>query len=368
MWTAYPKDFPLPGIESAGWNVYAQMDVSRRLQGQMLEAMGYAVAPTPSHTILSRSEVTLKRLGAAGRPCVLLVPAPIKRAYIWDLAPGASVAERCIAAGLGVYLVQWEEPETGTAGPGVAEYGDRLLLACADAVEQETGERRVFLAGHSLGGTLCGVFAALHPERTRGLVAVASPMHLDFREESGALGPIIGQVVESGLLESSPGHVPGSFVSTLSFMAAPWVFGHARVLDWIVSLPDPESVGTHLRVERWSLDEMPLSRSFIEELIAAFYREDAFIRGTLTVENRLAAARGIVAPVIVVADRRCAIVPPAAILPLLETVSSPDKTLLWYPGDTGVAIQHVGALVGRNGLGMIWKEIIAWMQSRAALA
>ena len=192
MWTAYPTVLHFPGIERAGWSVYAQMDVSRRLQGQMLEAMGYAVAPTPSHTVLSRAEVTLKRLGAAGRPCVLLVPAPLKRADIWNLAPGASLAERCIAAGLGVYLVQWEEPASATAGPGLADYGDRLLLECVNAVQDETGERRIFLAGHSLGGTLCGIFSALHPERTLGLVAVISPMHLDFREESGALGPVIG--------------------------------------------------------------------------------------------------------------------------------------------------------------------------------
>jgi len=368
MMSAKPKGSPLSDLERAGWSVYAQLDVSRRLQARMLEALGCDVGPTPSRNILNRSAVSLERLGKVGHPCVLLVPAPIKRAYIWDLAPGASVAERCLAAGLGVYLVRWEAPEGGDRGPGLVEYGDRLLLDCVNAVEKETGERRVFLAGHSLGGTLCGIFSALHPERTLGLVAVTSPMHLDFRAETGALGPVIGNLVARGLLANSPGHVPGSFVSTISFMAAPSVFGQDRVMDWLASLPDPEAAGIHLRVERWSLDEMPLSRGFIEDLVAEFYEEDAFIRGTLRVGKMPAAARQIVAPVLVVADRRCAIVPPAAILPFLKAISSADKTLLWYPGDTGVAIQHVGMLVGRNGLDSIWREIIDWMRVRAARA
>lgn len=360
------QNSPLPGLEHAGWSVYAQMDVSRCLQAQMMAAMGYDVAPTPFRTILSQSEVTLKRLGPRGLPCVLLVPAPIKRSYIWDLAPGASVAERCVAAGLGVYLVQWEGPASGSAGPGLADYGDRLLLACANAVEQDSGQRRVYLAGHSLGGTLCGIFSALHPDRTLGLIVVTSPMHMNFRPETGALGPVIENLVRSGMLERSPGPVPGSFVSTLSFMAAPSVFGRERILDWLASLPDPQSVQTHLRVERWSLDEMALSRRFVGDLVANFYREDAFLRGTLYVGSRAAAARNIAAPVVAVADRRCAIVPPPAILPFLETISSTDKTLLWYAGDTGVAIQHVGVLVGRHGLGTLWKQIIDWMQERAA--
>jgi len=363
------KGVRFPGFERAGWSLYEQLDASRRLQGQMLEAMGYGVAPTPFRTILYRPGVTLKRLGeVVSRPCVLLVPAPIKRAYIWDLAPGASVAQRCIAAGLGVYLVQWEAPPPGAPGPGLSEYGDRLLLECVNAVQQDSGESQVFLAGHSLGGTLCAIFSALHPERILGLIALTSPMHLDFRSETGALGPVIGELVEDAVLENSPSHVPGSFVSAISFMAAPSVFGRERIMDWLASLADAESAATHLRVERWSLDEIPLARRFVEDLIQAFYREDGFIRGTLKSKGIPAAARQIVAPVAVVADRRCTIVPPASTLPLLETVASTDRTLLWYPGDTGVAIQHVGVLVGRQGLGTVWKQLIAWMQARAAPA
>ncbi|MDA8108459.1 MAG: alpha/beta fold hydrolase [Betaproteobacteria bacterium] len=116
-------------------------------------------------------------LRAYGEPraragAILMVPAPIKRAYIWDLAPGASVVEQCLKNGRIAYVAQWEEPPESF---GLRDYGERLLLACADAIRAETGERAVFLFGHSLGGLFAAIFAALHPARVRGLVLAAAP-------------------------------------------------------------------------------------------------------------------------------------------------------------------------------------------------
>jgi polyhydroxyalkanoate synthase subunit PhaC len=40
---------------------------------------------------------------------------------------------------------------------------------------RETGQMRVVLAGHSLGGTLAAIFPSLHPERVRGLALLEAP-------------------------------------------------------------------------------------------------------------------------------------------------------------------------------------------------
>jgi polyhydroxyalkanoate synthase len=47
---------------------------------------------------------------------VLIVPAPIKRAYICDLAPDVSVVQQLARSNLSFYLAQWEDP-------GVSEQG-----------------------------------------------------------------------------------------------------------------------------------------------------------------------------------------------------------------------------------------------------
>ena len=351
----------LSGFEALGWQLYEQMDLSRRLQGELLAAAGFGAEPAPSRAVLELPEVTLREYegGGAGAPALLLVPAPIKRGYIFDLAPGASAARLCLEAGLRVFLVQWEAPRAGEPGPGIADYADRLLLRCLEAVERETGERAAFIAAHSLGGTLAAIFAALHPERVRGLALLASPQHFGFAAETGALGPAIAAVDRARMLEGLPGHVPGSFLSLVSFASSPASFGQERWDDWVASLPDPAALRTHLRTERWSLDELPLARRFVEDVVGRLFREDAFMRGTLP--GGRAAPAAVKAPLLVVADERCKIVPPAAVLPFYEAAGG-DKRLLWYPGDTGVAIQHVGMLVGRNAIGSLWPEILAWVK------
>jgi polyhydroxyalkanoate synthase len=328
----------------------------------VMDMLGFGPQETASRVALRMPGLTLKAYGdAAGKgPVILLVPAPIKRAYIWDLAPGASVVEQCLAHETRPYVVQWEQPE---AAFGLDDYADRLVLACVDAIRAETGENSVFLAGHSLGGLLAAIFASLHPQRLQGLIALTAPLHFDFDEAAGVLGPVIAEISRSGLLVAAPGNLPGSLLSLASFLASPSTFGRDRWADWVQGWSDARAVKLHLRVERWSLDEMPLARQLVADIEQCLYREDAFLRGTLKSGERTASARGVVAPLLIVADARCAVVPPQAILPFEQASGAADKHLLWYQGDVGVAIQHVGVLVGRTALQQLWPAILHWVHT-----
>jgi len=350
------------GIAAASWRLYEALDEARRAQGRMLDALGFGPAQTPSRVVLRAPGVALKAYCEPSRPgpALLLVPAPIKRAYIWDLAPGASAVEQSLRHGARPYVAHWEEPSESF---GVADYGERLLLACADAIRAETGERRIFLVAHSLGGLFAALFAALYPERVAGLVLLASPLHFDFSPQAGALGPVMAALARSGLLDAAPGNVPGSFLSAASFLASPATFGAERLADWLRSWPDPRALRNHLRVERWTLDEQPIARRLARELVAQLYGADAFVRGTLELGHGKAAARDVVAPLLVVADRECPIVPPPAVLPFTAIAGAADKTLLWYEGDTGVALRHLGPLIGASALRELWPQILSWVQA-----
>jgi polyhydroxyalkanoate synthase len=265
-----------------------------------------------------------------------------------------------VSGGAQPYLIQWEEPQ---AAFGLEDYGERLMRACIDAIDAETGEERLFLVGHSLGGVLAAIFASLHPSRLQGLVLMASPLHFDFAREAGALGPVIATLSRSGLIEAMPGNLPGSCLNLVGFLASPATFGRDRWVDWLRSLPDDEAVKTHLRVERWSLDELPLARQLVVDSEEQLYREDAFLRGKLALGSQTASAREVVMPLLVVADPRCLIIPPQAVLPFVEAAGATDKRLLWYEGDVGVAIQHLGMLIGRNAHRQLWPEILHWVHA-----
>lgn len=333
------------------WALFEQLDAIRRIQGSMLDAIGLGPAQLPYREVHAQPGVTLRRYPGEGDetgPPVLIVPAPIKRPYIWDLAPEVSAVRRCRERGARVYLADWRP-----APPqfGLADYAGRLILACLDAARAE----RAVLLAHSLGGLLAAIFASLHPERVQGLALLAAPLHF------GAETPVFNAMVAELDTGELPDALPGSFLSAASANAAPDVFAAGRLMDALLSAGDPARLRTHLLVERWALDEFALPRRLVAELATQIVREDRFLAGTLEVEGRRAAPAGVTAPLLCVLDPRCRLVPPQAVLPFVQAAASADKTVLRYEGDVGVALQHVGPLVGRNAHAALWPRIVAWI-------
>jgi polyhydroxyalkanoate synthase len=336
------------------WQWFEQLDRLRRLQGIAMDSLGLGPSETPHRIAFSEAGVRLRRYGAAdpSAPLLLIVPAPIKRPYIWDLSPEASAVRRCLDTGMQVCLVEWRECSEDF---GLAEFGARLILDCLEAA----GARQAVLVAHSLGGLLAAIFAARHPERVHGLALLAAPLH--FGTGAGVLGSMAGDLDPDDL----PASVPGSFLSSASLQASPRTFAADRWLDLWRSLPVPGALRSHLKVERWTLDEFPLPRRLVTELAVWLARDNRFMRGELVVDGHAIGPGRIGAPLLCVVDPRCRVVPPESVLPFYEAVGSRDKTLLEYHGDVGVSLQHVGILAGREAHRQLWPRIVDWARTRA---
>jgi polyhydroxyalkanoate synthase len=337
------------------WLLFEQLDRMRRAQGSLLDAAGLGPLETPYREVHREPGLALRRYGSERQsgPLVLIVPAPIKRPYIWDLSPEVSAVRRCLDAGAQVLLADWQP---APAHFGLADYGERLILACLDAA----GAERAVVLAHSLGGLFAAIFATLHPGRVQGLALLAAPLSF------GAAAPVFSAMVAQLDAADLPDSLPGSFLSTASLSAAPGVFGSERVLDAVLSAADPSRLRTHFLVERWALDEFALPRRLVGELGVEIVREDRFVRGALEISGRKADPSQYRAPLLCVLDPRCELVPPGAVLPFVEAVASVDKTVLDYEGDVGVALQHVGPLVGRNAHAELWPRIIEWILRTSA--
>jgi polyhydroxyalkanoate synthase subunit PhaC len=345
--------------------LYHQMDQFRQWLGQFFDAVGLGPLESPFRVAFAGPCVTLRHYGnrCSARSVLLIVPAPIKRSYIWDLVPWVSVVKKCIDGGLGVYLMHWEQPGEREQDFGLNDYADRLILRCLDIIYAETGASRVFVAGHSLGGTLAAIFAALHPNWVKGLILLGAPLH--FGANVSVFGPLVNMAPKASKLTEMLGNIPGSFLNTVSYMAAPVTFGWSRWADWVLSMADPQAMQTHLRVERWTLDELPIAKHLFEEIVDHLYRENRFLRGELYVNGQRAVPEQVNAPLLSVADPQCNIVPPQSILPFHRAAGSTDIYTLWYHGDIGVLLQHTGLLVGRKAHQVLWPEIIRWIRSRS---
>ena len=339
----------------------AWLDDLRRGRGAWLDAAGFGAVEAPWREACRVEGMRLRAYGPPGPgPVLLLVPAPIKRAYIWDLAPARSVVRRALAAGFEVGLVEWTDPiGEDAAGLGLDDYADRLLGAALDALAALHDARGVLLGGHSLGGTLAAVFAALHPERVRGLVLVEAPLR--FGPGAGRLGPLAAAAPWAPeATDAALGVVPGAVISALGVAADPVEFLTARWLDGLASAADPEAAATHARVMRWTLDELAMPGRLFAEVAGLLCRDDAFHRGTLTVAGRQAAAEGLAMPLLAVLDPHSRLVPPGSVLPSLAKAGGTATVLRHREEAAGIALGHVGALVGREAHRRLWPEILRW--------
>ncbi len=325
-----------------------------------MAARGFGPVKTGWSPVADLPGLTVRRYGDPGLkgPSLLIVPAPIKQPYIWDLEPAVSAVKHLLDGGVRVFLAAWKKVGPLTAELGLADYGDRLIGEALDAVRAETGEERVFLAGHSLGGTLSALYGSLHPERVRGLLILESP--LSFGGNTGAFSKLFKWKREPDpTLRPIP--VPGSLLSMSSLAASPRTFGWERYEDRLATVGDKEARATHLRVERWTLDEFAMPRPLFQQVTTWLYGEDRFMAGTLELNGRIAAPAGLTMPLLGVADPRSKVVPFSSLETCFAAAASAQKEILPYEGDIGVALQHVGVLVGRNAHRLIWPKILEWM-------
>jgi polyhydroxyalkanoate synthase len=323
-------------------------DSVRRAAGHLLEKAGYGPHETAWHRI-DRSRFRLRRYlqSSENEPPTLIVPAPIKRAYIFDLLPSVSVVRRLADAGFAVYLYEW--PEEGEGNWDLAATVSSLRLAA----EMIAAEHRCapILVGHSLGGTLAAITAAVDTPLVSKLVLIEAP--LKFGEQTGALEPIV---------LSSPavplGSVPGSLLDLAGVAAAPDEFVFGRYADAYACLQDQEASAIHLAVIRWSLDEFSPSGRLIQDVLQLLYREDRFARNQLHLLGRFAGCDLLAKiPVAAIVDHASRVVPTSSALGGLR-----NPSIFPYERELGVALQHVGPLVGRQAHKTLWPLLVDWMR------
>lgn len=344
-------------IDSSMIPMFAISDAVRRSLGRMLDDAGLAPREASWQLVLKQADLQLRRYdqsrydqqsGAAG--AVLIVPAPIKRPYIFDLLPQVSVIGRLTNAEFAVYLSEWHEVDG--AGGDLGETVETLRMAI-EKIASEHG-RAPILIGHSLGGTLAAILAAMEPHRVDKLVLIEAPLR--FGEQTGALRPITAYP-DSWPLGGPVESIPGSALDLASVAAAPEEFAVGRWSDAWASLRDPEALAIHARVIRWSLDEFAPSAALIRDVIDLLYRQDQFARNELRLLGRVVGSASLAEiPVAAIVDHTSRVLPPAS---TLEPLSSP--TVFSYVPEIGVALQHVGPLVGRRAHREIWPCVIEWM-------
>ncbi|MBV8700963.1 MAG: alpha/beta fold hydrolase [Bradyrhizobium sp.] len=339
---------------------FSMIDAFRHLQGNALAALGFGPDETPYRVITAGAFWRLRDYGSGTETGpVLIVAAPIKRPYIWDLTPDVSVVRRCLAAGLHVHLLEWLPASQDTCAVGMADCSEAIATALK-SIADRAGNAKPALLGHSLGGTLAGLHAASAPSTIAGLVLLGSP--LCFRPDESPFRDALVTLVPAPVADSDP--YPGSILSQMSAVASPNTFVWSRWVDAALSAADRRAMSIHARVERWALDEVALPGKLVSEIVEWLYRENRFGRGVLQLGEQTIGPKTLSVATLAVVNTADAVAPVDSVSPLAEALGPEKFTILTYPGEPGVALQHLGILVGREAHAEAWPKIIDWIKAR----
>ncbi len=222
---------------------FAMVDFVRCAQADAYRVLGLGPRECAYRVLASGPHWRLRDYGEDdGSPSLLVVAAPIKRPYIWDLCPSASAIGLCLRQHVHVHLLEWLPATRSTGNGGLDEYAS-AIRDCVGRIAEKSA-MKPFLVGHSLGGTLAAIFATLAPDSIRGLILLAAP--LCFQPTTSQFRDALVSLVPPGLSEAEP--FPGSLLSQMSALASPDTFVWSRLMDAALSVGDHDAMEMHARV------------------------------------------------------------------------------------------------------------------------
>jgi poly[(R)-3-hydroxyalkanoate] polymerase subunit PhaC len=356
---AFRIDAALDAVRRSQFGV---IDNLRRLQGNAVAAFGLGPSECSYQIIASGPHWRLRDYGSRNASASLLIVAtPIKRTYIWDLAPSTSAIRYCLQQHLHAHLLEWLPATRDTSNNGIDESA-LAISNCVAKISAKSNGSKPFLIGHSLGGTLATIYGAMSSETVRGLVLLGAP--LCFQPGESQFRDILVSLVPSNLLDAEP--FPGSLLSYMSAMASPSTFIWSRLMDAALSVTDPHAMDVHARIERWALDEVPVPGKLVQQIIGWLYRDNLLCRGALQVRGHVVGPSNLSIPILAVVNVTDEVAPLVSVKPFIDAIPTKLARMIEYPGELGVCLQHLGILVGRQAYANVWPQIISWLKDERA--
>jgi poly[(R)-3-hydroxyalkanoate] polymerase subunit PhaC len=286
---------------------------------------------------------------------LLIVYAFINRHYILDLLPEVSVVRNLLQQGFDIYATDWGTPsaydETLTLGHFVNKYMDKSI----DLIRETTKSDKVSLLGYCWGGDLVLIYAALHPEKVKNVITIATPG--DFGADNTLLGVWTKNMNVEALLDAF-GNAPAVLINTAFELRNPIENIH-KYPHFFEQPHGLESAFEFFATETWLHDSPPVIGEIYREFVKDCYQQNLFIKNQMKVDGTCVDLKNITAPFLNVVAQKDDLVPPDSSIALNDAVGSKDKCMIEFPSG------HVGLIIGQCAHKEVWPKVGNWLRGRS---
>ena len=377
VWTSSLAALPLARNGSIGWsaehadeagriaNALAAADAeriaaavaseARRRLAEFVAGIGayrahpYRRAREDPPPVWSEGSSRLLDFGGDGLP-VLLVPSLVNRAYILDLAPGASFTDFMLANGVRPLLLDWGEPGEAERAFDLDAYVGARLAAALEAAHALAGGA-LPLVGYCMGGLLALAASLLKPGRVSRLALLATPW--DFHAGPAAAAGLrgLGRAVLAGLPAPAPA-LPVDLIQALFAALQPHLIG-AKFRRFARLDPASAEARSFVALEDWLNDGVCLAAPTARDCLIGWYERNLPGRGLWRIAGRAIRPEELEPPSFVALPRRDRIVPPRSAAALARAL--PRPRIVAPSGG------HIGMMVGRRAETELWRPLLLWL-------
>lgn len=217
---------------------------------------------------------------------LLIVPPWINKFYVLDLSAERSFVRWAVEQGHTVFMISWVNPEKGHAHLGWEDYATLGIEFALKAIEEQTGETDVNVAGYCIGGTLLAAVLASMAQAgdTRFASATLMASQVDFTH-AGELKFFVDedQIVALESMMQARGFLEGSSMASVFNML------RARDLIW------PYIVNNYLLGREpppfdllyWNSDSTRMTPTNHSYYLRTFYLENGLAEGIAVLHGKI---------------------------------------------------------------------------------
>ncbi|KGR79624.1 class III poly(R)-hydroxyalkanoic acid synthase subunit PhaC [Ureibacillus manganicus] len=317
------------------------------------------VGQTPKEVIWTKNKAKLYRfqpnMEKTNKVPILMIYALINKPYILDLYPGNSLIEYLTNKGHDVYLLDWGEAGYEDRHKKLEDYILDYIPRAAKKVLKHSGAKEISMFGYCMGGTMTAIFTALYNKvlPIRNLLLLTTP--IDFSDAGMYTNWLDKRYFKLDNLVDTLGNIPFEMIDFGNKLLSPLATTLGAYVTLADKIDNEDSVLTWKLMQHWLNDGVPFPGESYRQWIRDFYQENKLVNDELVVRGQKVLLSDITANLFTIAATHDNIVSPSQTTPLMDKVSSKDKTL------EIVQAGHVSVVTGRKAVAERFPLIENWI-------
>ncbi len=327
----------------------------------LLSPLNTDAAVTPYDIVYAEDRIKLKHYIRSEtvenklKTPLLVIYALINRETMLDLQPDRSVVQSFLKAGIDLYMMDWGYPTRKDRFLTIDDHVNGYINNTVDYIREKTGFPKINLMGICVGGSMCAMYSALHPDKIKNLITTVTPSSFDTNK--GLLHVWMKNLNVDKMI-SAYGNIPGDIMNIGFLLLNPARLVIDKYIGFAEFMDNKDFVENFVRMEKWIFDSPDVPGETFRQLIEDCYKKNLLIQSKLYLDGKRVDLKKLTMPLLNFYGKFDHLVPPEACEQLTSAVGSKDVE------DVCIETGHIGIYVSSKAQKQFAPKIIRWLKER----